>query len=208
MSGYRMLLPASWVRLSANPIAMRPVVRRLLLELWSDQPRDATAQRRRELEQRLVQLGSTAADNGGHELLVCLEVAGDVPLPASAVVSLHPTLIDDEAGLQQLAEASAAGAMSSEVLDLGRNRGVLVVRETEVDEPVPLPQDATPEQREALVEGLRRVRQVDVHLPVPGEPAMLLLSFSTPLAPLFEVFTDLFVSLASTVEWQRTGPSG
>lgn len=197
-----MLLPSSWVRLPANPVAMRPVVRRLLLELWSDQPRDATVQRRRELEQRLVQLGSTAADNGGHELLVCLEVAGDVPLPASAVVSLHPTLIDDEAGLQQLAEASARGAMSSEVLDLGRNRGVLVVRETEVDEPVPVPQDATPEQREALVEGLRRVRQVDVHLPVPGEPAMLLLSFSTPLAPLFEVFTELFVSLASTVEWQ------
>jgi hypothetical protein len=197
-----MLLPDGWWRLPANPIAMRPVVRRLLLQLWADQPRDATAQRRRELEDQLVRLGSSAADQGGLELLVCLQSAGDVPLPASAVVSLQATLLEGEEGLQQLAAVSEAGALSSEVLDLGRNRGVLVVRDAPLEEPVSLPQEATPEQRQVLTEGLRTVRQVDVHLPVPGEPAMLLLSFSTPMAPLFDVFTELFVSLASTVEWQ------
>jgi len=67
---------------------MRPIVRRLLLDLWSDQPRDNTAQRRRELEQRLVQMGSSAADEGGQEVLVCLQVIEGVPLAASGVVSV------------------------------------------------------------------------------------------------------------------------
>lgn len=197
-----MVLPDTWIRLPTNPITLRPIVRRLLLERWADQPRDATVQRRRQLEQQLVEQGSSAADGGGRELLVCLQTVDDVPLPASAVVSLHATLVDGEEGLQELARASASGAISSEVLDLGRNRGVLVVRDAVLDSPPLLPEEATAEQRQALTAALRTVRQVDVHLPVPDEPAMLLLSFSTPMTALFEVFTELFVALASTVEWR------
>lgn len=203
--GYRMVLPESWVRLPANPIAMRPAVRSLLLQLWADQPRDATVQRRRQLEQQLVELGGSASEGGGREVLLCLETAGDVPLAASAVVSLQPKLLDGDEGLSDLAEVSAAGALSSEVLDLGRHRAVVVVRDVAVEDPLPVPDTATPADRDALASALRTTRQVDVHLPVPGEPAILLLSFSTPVAPLFEVYTELFLALAATVQWHREG---
>lgn len=201
-AGYRMVLPASWARLPANPIALRPVVRRLLLDLWADQPRDQTARRRRQLEQQLVELGNQAADGGGRELLVCLQTAGDVTLAASAVVSLHPTLVQGDECLQQLAETNRLTAASSEVINLGRNRGLLVIRDCLVEDALPVPDTATHEQREALADAVRSTRQVDVHLPVPDEPAMLLLSFSTPVAPLFDAFTELFVALASTVQWR------
>ena len=125
-AGYRIVLPQGWHRLPADPIALRPVVRQLLLDLWSDQPRDQTAQRRRGLEQELVRLGDQASDRGGRELLLSLQIVGDVLLAASAVVSLVPTLLQGEAGLQQLAQVSADAAIASVVVDLGRNRGVVV----------------------------------------------------------------------------------
>ena len=34
---------------------------------------------------------------------------------------------------------------------------------------------------------------------------MLLLSFLTPVEPLFEPLTTLFLTIASTVQWQRDG---
>lgn len=58
------MLPDTWVRLPANPLALRPIARRLL---------------------------------------------------------------------QELATASADGALSSEVLDLGRQRGVVIVRDAPLD---------------------------------------------------------------------------
>lgn len=204
-AGYRMVLPDTWVRLPANPLALRPIARRLLQELWADQSRDVSFPRRRQLEEHLVALGDQAAEGGGRELLVCLEAAGDVPLPASAVISVQPTLLEGEQGLQELAAVSADGALSSEVLEVGRQRGVVVVRDTPLDAPPSLPEEGTAEQREALTAALRSVRHVDVYLPVPDEPAMLLLSFSTPLASLFEAYTELFVALAGTVQFPVDG---
>lgn len=196
-TGYRIVLPQGWHRLPADPIALRPVVRQLLLDLWADQPRDQTAQRRRGLEQELVRLGDQASDRGGRELLLSLQIVGDVPLAASAVVSLVPTLLQGEAGLQQLAQVSADGAIASAVVDLGHNRGVVVVRDRQIaveDRPAGLG---------AAAASVTRTRQLDVHLPVPDEPAMLLLSFSTPLMSLAEGLTELFMAMACTVRWRQ-----
>lgn len=196
-TGYRIVLPEGWHRLPADPIALRPIVRELLHRLWADLPRDSTAQRRRDLEQELVRLGDAASDQGGRELLLSLRAVGGVPLAASAVVSMVATGLAGEPGLVELARVSAEGAISSEVADLGRNRGVVVVRD----------QAFEAADRPALLEAagvvVTRTRQVDVHLPVPDEPAMLLLSFSTPLMSLAEGLTELFVAMASTVQWRQ-----
>ena len=197
ITGYRIVLPDGWHRLPAGPIALRPIARELLLRLWADQPRDQTAQRRRDLEQELVRLGDTASDQGGRELLLSLQAVGGVPLAASAVVSMVPTLLDGEAGFVELAQVSAEGAISSGVFDLGRNRGVVVVRDQAVearDRPAFLGEAGA---------AITRTRQVDIHLPVPDEPAMLLLSFSTPLMSLAESLTELFVAMSSTVQWRQ-----
>jgi hypothetical protein len=197
VSGYRLVLPPGWHRLPADPIALRPVVRDLLLRLWADQPRDETAPRRRDLEQALVEMGDRASDQGGRELLLCLQAVAGVPLAASAVVSMVATGLQGEQGLADLAQVSAEDAISSEVLDLGSNRGVVVVRDQAVEaaeRPVILG---------AAAEAVTRTRHVDVHLPVPDEPAMLLLSFSTPLMALGDAFSELFVAIASTLQWRQ-----
>lgn len=196
-SGYRIVLPEGWHRLPADPIALRPIARELLHRLWADLPRDSTAQRRRDLEQELVRLGDAASDRGGRELLLSLRAVGGVPLAASAVVSMVATGLAGEGGLVELARVSADGAISSEVTDLGRNRGVVVVRDQAVEAA------DRPAFLGAAGAAVTRTRQVDVHLPVPDEPAMLLFSFSTPLMSLAEGLTELFLAMASTVQWRQ-----
>lgn len=197
VTGYRVVLPAGWHRLPADPVAVRPVARRLLLQAWADRPRDATAAARRTLEDELVRLADRAADQGGHELLVSLQEVGGVPLAASAVVSLVPLPLEGEAGLAELAEVSADGALSSEVVALGPHRAVVVARD------VALPGADRPAGLPALAAEVRSTRQVSVHLPVPDEPVSLLLSFSTPLVALADPLTELFLAIAATVSWRE-----
>ena len=56
-----------------------------------------------------------------------------------------------------------------------------------------------------VLHAARTTRPVDVFLPVPYAPRMLLLSFSTPVAPLAGPLTTLFLTIAGTVQWQRDG---
>lgn len=219
---YRLVVPAAWTRLPMDPVGMRDAARAMLLRRYASLPRDETAKLRREVEQDLVALTRRAGSEYARMLLVLALEVSRRPITASCLVSLLPQAVRDEAALQALAAELSDGVVTSAVEELGANRGVVVVR----DEVQPLPQ--APEGVDVAALAARyadsiglgevppepgapgsepwtpgTVRHVDVHLPVPDSPRLLLLSFSTPLVPLFEPLTDLFLMMAATVQWDR-----
>ncbi len=224
---YRMAVPAPWVRLPMEPTRMRTAVRAWLLRKYANRSRDETAQLRRQVEDELVALTRRPGTEYARQMLVLAFEAGDVPVSASCLVSIIPNDLSAPGALEALASELSDGARYSDVNDLGSNQGVVVVR----DEVVPgardgrsdaelveladqamaeiLPDGAlssAPVEDEAGLEQVvaeaERSRSVDVFIPVPDQPRCLLLSFSTPLVPMFEPLTTLFVALASTVQWQ------
>ena len=54
-----------------------------------------------------------------------------------------------------------------------------------------------------VLDAAATTRHVDVFLPAPDAPPVLLLSFTTGVVPLFPPLTELFLTIASTVQWQR-----
>lgn len=219
---YRLVVPAAWTRLPMDPVGMRDAARAMLLRRFGSLPRDETAKLRREVEQDLVALTRRAGSEYARMLLVLALEVSRRPITASCLVSLLPQAVPDEGALQALSVELSDGAVTSVVEELGGNRGVVVVR----DEVQPLPQAPEGVDVTALAErfaasiGLGETpadpgtpapeawapgttRHVDVHLPVPDSPRLLLLSFSTPLVPLFEPLTELFLMMAATVQWNR-----
>lgn len=219
---YRLVVPAAWTRLPMDPVGMRDAARAMLLRRYGTLPRDETARLRREVEQDLVALTRRAGSEYARMLLVLALEVSRRPITASCLVSLLPQAVPDEAALQALAVELSDGALTSVVEQLGSNRGIVVVR----DDVQPLPQAPEGVDVTALAEryaqsiGLGQTpaepggpgsepwtpgttRHVDVHLAVPDSPLLLLLSFSTPLVPLFEPLTELFLMMAATVQWDR-----
>ena len=225
---YRLVVPPGWTRLPAAPERLRPAVRSLLLHRFAAHPRDTTAVLRREVEQQLVDVVSGPGCEYLRMLLLLDLAVERMPVTATCLVSLLPHSVPDEASLQQLALSQSGGSVIESVVeDLGANRGVVVVRDVlsggvEVHDPrvaaaarslarwtadgdeggpgtaassEPLPDD--------VVQAARTTRSVDVFLPVPDASRVLLLSFSTPVGPLFEPLTTLFLTIASTVQWNR-----
>jgi len=48
-----------------------------------------------------------------------------------------------------------------------------------------------------------RVTMVDFFLPLPGQPGLLVLSFSTPVEPLADALVMLFDAIAESLRWTR-----
>lgn len=216
---YRLVVPAAWTRLPMDPVGMRDAARSMLRRRFASLPRDETAALRRELEQDLVALTGRAGSEYARMLLVLALEVSRRPITASCLVSLLPHSLPDEAALQTLAVEHSGGALASVVEQLGTTRGVVVVREqvqTLPAAPDGLDVPALAEQYADAI-GLGQTpaepgtaswlpgttRHVDVYLPVPESPRVLLLSFSTPLVPLFEPLTELFLVMAGTVQWDR-----
>lgn len=214
---YRLVLPDGWVRLPADPVALRPAVRRWLSGRFAGLPRDATAQLRHELEQELVELADRGVGVRAVDLLLLTLDVADRPLSGSCLVSVLPVALSGPEQLAALAETARPDALSSDVVPLGSGSGVRVVRDERPDEPVaPLTgQDA--ERAAAVVRELvgpgavtaptqpPTSRAVDVFVPVPDAELTLLLSFSTPVRPLFDPLTDLFTAIAGTVQFRVDG---
>lgn len=230
---YRLVVPPGWTRLPAEPDRLRSAVRAMLLRRFAQQPRDATAALRREIEQELVDIARGPGREYLRMLLVLDLQVERRPVTATCLVSLLPQRVDGEPALQQLAASMADGVIESVVEDLGPNRGVVVVRDVrsaapdvqadarvvavarrhaawltsgDAAEPAIGQADPFPEPLPDDVLAAPRVtRSVDVFLPVPDAPRLLLLSFSTPVEPLFGPLTTLFLTIAGTVQWQRDG---
>ena len=231
---YRLVLPTGWTRLPVDPAGMRVAVRSLLRRRFAQHPRDATATLRHEVERELLCLTRGPGHEYMRMLLVLDLQVGRQPITGTCLVSLLPQPVVGEQALQDLAASMADGAVESVVGDLGSNRGVVVVRDvrapgsydppepgtlraaqryegwldTGADPPpdLPLSGDLPVEVSAAeMALAARTTRSVDVFLPVPDAPRVLLLSFSTPVAPLAGPLTTLFLTIAGTVQWRRDG---
>lgn len=212
---YRLVLPEGWLRLPADPVALRPAARAVIAERFAGLPRDSTAQLRRELEDELVALADTASGQFAVDLLLLTSEVAGRPLSASCVVSIVPVPLDGPVALAELVEDSADGALSSEILQLGRHTGVRVVRDElpSTDPAAERPPGLDARIAEAVrdtvgpdavtaVPATRPSRLVDVFLPVPDSAVTLLLSFSTAVRPLFDPLTELFTAIAATVQFR------
>jgi hypothetical protein len=220
-ASYRMALSAGWVQLPMEPAAMRTAARRWLLQRFKDVSRDETVRGRRLVEDELVALTRRPGAEYARSLFVLALDVDRRPVSASCLVSVVRHDLSDEARLEVLAEQESVGALESTVTDLGRNRGVVVVRDTRVEAPeagdpeqvadaairvaqeMGVVGEPTERDRELARERSATTRSVDVWIPVPDEPRTLLLQFSTPLRPLFDALTELFVVTACTVQWRR-----
>ena len=228
---YRLIVPAGWTRLPSEPHLLRPAVRSMLLRRHQHLPRDRTAALRREVEQLLVGVVSGPGREYLRMLLVLDLQVERVPVSATCLVSLLPHGVSGEPGLQELAASQANDTVLECVVeDLGRHRAVVVVRDVPFASPhggdenvlavarahadwalsgedldsVEVPTSPEPVPDEVLRRA-RMTRSVDVVLPVPDTARTLLLSFSTPVEPLFAPLTTLFLAIAGTVQFQRDG---
>lgn len=152
------------------------------------------------MEKDLVALTRRAGSECGRMLLVLAVEAARRPITASCLVSLLPHAVRDEAALQALAVEHSDGAVVSVVEQLGENRDVDALAEQYADA-VGLGETPAESGSQSWTPGA--TRHVDVYLPVPDSPRVLLLSFSTPLVPLFEPLTELFLMMSGTVQWDR-----
>lgn len=220
-AAYRMAWSAGWERLPMEPTAMRAAARAWLLRRYAGVSRDETVRLRRAVEQDLVDLTRRPGAEYARSLFVLALDVDRRPVSASCLVSLVAHDLSDADRLRVLAEQEAVGAVESTVTDLGANRGVVTVRDTRVEGPGAADPDAVAEAALRAVQEMGVVgeptdddralardrwtttRAVDVWLPVPDEPRTLLLQFSTPLRPLFDALTELFVVTAGTVQWRR-----
>lgn len=215
---YRLAIPPSWTRLPMEPSAMREAARAWLLRRYAHAPRDRTATLRRELVEDLVALTHRAGAEYSRMMLVLATEVQGRPISATCLVSVLPHPLPTETALQALADSYAGERAEASVADLGHNRGVVVVRDEVHRLPVPSGHDGQKVARIAdeVVTALGithsepaqpwepgNTRLVDVHLPVPEGPQTLLLSFATPLVPLFPALTELFLLMACSVQWQR-----
>lgn len=216
---YRLVLPPGWTRLPMEPVALRPAARAWLLARSSTLPRDRTAQARRAVEDDLVALASRPGAEYARMLLVLSVEAQSRPVSASCLVSELPLDLSDETRLEAVRASREAGTVACAVTDVGPHRALVVVRD-EVVAPPAQDEAETARLARAYADHLgldtrrpdpepswdpRRSRSVGVHLPVPDTRSTLLLSFSTPLAPLFDPLTELFLLMAATVQWRRDG---
>lgn len=130
-TSYRLLLPEQWVRLPVNSVGMRAAARRHLETRFADLPRDSTLALRRRLEDELVGLAETVSGQFAVDILLLSMDIGGLPVSASGLVSLVPIPLSDEEQLERLRQTTSPDADSSEVVDLGSNRMVRVLRHAE-----------------------------------------------------------------------------
>lgn len=197
---------------------MRTAARAWLLRRYAHAPRDRTATLRRELVEDLVALTRRAGAEYARMMLVLAAEEQGRPISATCLVSVLPSALHTEQARQALAGSYAGEAVEAVAADLGHHRGVVVVRDEVRRLEVPTGSDGEKVAKIAdeVVASLGiehdgpaqswkpgTTRLVDVHLPVPDGDETLLLSFATPLVPLFAALTELFVLMASSVQWQR-----
>ena len=174
---YLLILPEGWFRIGLEPGAYEKSVAALTERQFRGV--DNAPRLKQETRQRLLETARDAFRNGGIELYVSLQTAAGVPLSAALVVTLTPPHEEDHVMVTpaRLAEALNGNGRQITVIDLPAGQAVRV---RSFDSPV---------------------TNLDIHIPVPGSTAYLLLSFSTPLAPLADALVGMFDAIAATLKW-------
>jgi len=179
---YQLIVPDGWFRIGLEPGVREKAVIALVDRQFHGV--DNAPQVKAEARQTLLATAQNAFGNGGIELYVSLQTAAGFPLSAALVVTLAPPPQHPEAIVtpDRLARTVA-----------GDGRNVSLVDVSLVELPAG--------QAVRVRGGDPPVTTLDVHVPVPGSGAYLLLSFSTPLAPLADALVGMFDAIAATLRW-------
>jgi hypothetical protein len=177
---YRLVLPDGWFGIDLEPGTREKAAAALIERQFRGA--DNIPHLKAEARDKLLATAADAYRNGGIELYVSLQAAAGLPLPAALVVTLTPpaadarvTVTPEILAARLSGDTSGGGEVTIAELRAGR-----AVRVRRFDPPI---------------------TSLDLHIPVPGSSAWLLLSFSTPLVPLADALVGLFDAIAGTLRW-------
>lgn len=182
-SDYRLAVPEGWERIVLDPDRWSHRIDRLVnrgLRRTKATPRLKAA-----LAERIRAQAQAAYANGGVEMYLVNQVIGQIPVSAGLVVTVLPPSSD---ALAELARSLGARDGDVRLVDLPAGPAV---RHLHRRPPVPDDPDGNK----------LPVTHLDVYLAVPHSGQRLLLSFSTPVAPLADALVTLFDSIARTLQW-------
>lgn len=199
-AGYRLVLPHDWWSVDLDPVRTAGSVAALVERQWRgvDDAPHLKAQARELLHAQ----ARDAREAGGLELYLSVGTLHGVPLSASLLVSAQP--LADPSELADVVERRRRQGADVGQVDLPAGTG-LRARWTQAS--------AVPDSPELDPAQLPVTTCVDVLVPVPRAPLVLLLSFRTPMEPLAEPLVGLFDAVLTTLRWddapvRRNGQNG
>lgn len=191
-----MLLPPGWWHVPLDERWHRSITA-LLDRCLASLPRDRVSTLRRELEGELTRRAERAAENGAIDMYLNVDLVHGLPIAASCLVT--SVSVGSATTLPAAELAAALGNRPGDevgVLDVAGVQAARVRRREEVgdvtvgDTDVPWPEELP-------------VTRLDVYVPMPGRPEMLLLSFSTPMDPIADAMVALFDAIAGSLRWKQ-----
>lgn len=184
---WALLLPPGWVSLPVEAEAARPAVRALLDRALAGLPRDRVAPLRIQLDRELRADLRRAREHGAVEVHTQVQLVRGLPVSAALTVSLLPLEQGPDAPLGGLVAAVLGDA--GDVVEVGEQvlAGLPALRRRR-RWPEPVPGGA-----QVWSTG------VDWLLALPGEDAVLVLSFATTTDPVADALVELFDALAGTL---------
>ena len=181
---FRLTVPDGWFRIVLDP-ALWP---RQINALVDQQFRgvDSLPTLRRQLCEQLTVQASAAHAKGGIALYLSVRPIGDMALPAGMVATVVPP--HSAVPLEEYALTLAAAGESIRLIDT-KAGPALCHRYLQNTDPDTAYGAAIP------------TVHFDVHVAVPATESQLLLSFSSPIAALADMLSELFEAVASTLQW-------
>ncbi|MFE0201947.1 hypothetical protein [Streptomyces sp. NPDC058985] len=189
-SDYALTLPEGWFRVPLDPEELEASVDALVERQFKGV--DDAPHLKRQIRRDLLKRARKSYRNGGIEFYLSLEMAGPVPVPASLVVTFVPPGQDALTARELAVSLAASGPLGQEVSILEQPTGDIVRTRVRTE---PEPDD--PQGNELPV------TSADYYVPIPRSPALLLLSFSTPLDPIADAMVELFDAVAGSLTWRE-----
>jgi hypothetical protein len=184
---YELVVPDGWWAIDLDPGHREANVAALIEHQWRGV--DDAPLLKVEAREALRRRAAEAAAVGGRQLFLSVGLLAGVPLSASLLVSSVP--LGTPAELTDLAESRrTAGRDVGQVLLPAGPALRTLWREMPAEGPGERPSTTC----------------LDVHVPVPHAPRVLLLQFRTPMEPLAEALVDVFDAIAGTLRWLSTAP--
>ena len=190
VTDFRLLLPPGWVRLPLDRQA--PLrVKNLVSERLGAVPVARRAELRSALTRELTTVLSTAARQGGIDVLLSLDPVAGRPVAASGLI----THLQGPGDGDPLDAVMGMLGASERVRELGivEVAGGPAVRRLTVR------RERLPDTDDALT-----VTQVDYFVRLPGANGMLVLTFSTPIEQLAPPLVQLFDVIGGSLRWVRS----